>query len=492
MTDLSNLSLRGRTWWVVRSVPPALRPLVGMAKLRRNLNTSDLAEALRQRPIILGEMAAELEQSRREANGETDPVMTTALALRRSTAYRVAPDGTKVPDPTVMASILAEERAKVARLHGPEMAKRFESLATAKAVTPVDAHFVDYQAESGVKEKTKYEQRGALKRFMTWDPRLSIELVDRKLAGRYVTKSLGDYTSNKTKNQHITFLSGYWKWLVRKGFVDDNPWRGQLLPVKARSGEAEATERPFTADEITMLLATPAVPGLTDAMWIAALSGMRREEISMLRVADCVDGIFNIRRAKTRAGQRLVPIHPDLSAIVARRCTNQPADAFLLPELGPAPQPDAVRGRGTLLGQRFERHRKSLKVEDNPDGRRRSLANFHSFRRWFVTEAERAGQPPWLIESVVGHARTGMTLGVYSNGPSMEQMRVVVEAVRLPAPGQEGSRAATRSAYEEVPREASHNLNSPRSLVGCPYTEADIGDVGADSYGVPTAVPAVG
>lgn len=171
---------------MVRSVPLALRPLVGKAKLRRNLSTSDLAEALRQRPIVVGELAAELELSRREANGKTDPVMTTALALRRQSPHRVMGDGTRVLDDCLKAALIAEERAKVARLHGPEMATRFESLATAKAITPVDAHFADYQAEP------------ALRRFMAWDPRLSLERVDRKLAGRYVTKGLGEHTSNKS------------------------------------------------------------------------------------------------------------------------------------------------------------------------------------------------------------------------------------------------------------------------------------------------------
>jgi integrase len=71
-------------------------------------------------------------------------------------------------------------------------------------------------------------------------------------------------------------------------------------------------------------------------------------------------------------------------------------------------------------------------VHDKPEGNRRSLVNLHSFRRFFITKAERAGQPPWIIESVVGHKRTGMSLGVYSAGLSTEQLRACVEAVRLP------------------------------------------------------------
>jgi integrase len=66
------------------------------------------------------------------------------------------------------------------------------------------------------------------------------------------------------------------------------------------------------------------------------------------------------------------------------------------------------------------------------DGQRRSKVNFHSFPRWFATKAEQAGQPPHIIEALVGHKRQGMTLGVYSGEPSLEQLRACVEAVPLP------------------------------------------------------------
>jgi hypothetical protein len=38
-----------------------------------------------------------------------------------------------------------------------------------------------------------------------------------------------------------------------------------------------------------------------------------------------------------------------------------------------------------------------------------------------------------IIAVVVGHKRSGMTLGRYSGGPLLEQVRRCVEAVRLPS-----------------------------------------------------------
>jgi integrase len=84
-------------------------------------------------------------------------------------------------------------------------------------------------------------------------------------------------------------------------------------------------------------------------MLILALSGMRREELCMLRIRDCDADAFNIRAAKTRAGIRRVPIHPDLMDVVAKRTAGKPLDAFLIHELGPEPAKGSLRGRGAPL-----------------------------------------------------------------------------------------------------------------------------------------------
>ena len=84
-----------------------------------------------------------------------------------------------------------------------------------------------------------------------------------------------------------------------------------------------------------MLLTGDAGVELADAMHVAALSGMRIEEIHRLTVADCADRWFRVRHAKTHAGVRRVPVHPALAAIVTRRREGKPANAFLFHEPGP-------------------------------------------------------------------------------------------------------------------------------------------------------------
>ena len=88
--------------------------------------------------------------------------------------------------------------------------------------------------------------------------------------------------------------------------------------------------------------------------------------------------------------------------------------------------------QGSLRPQRDTSFRTHRRHACHGPGRRRSLVNFHSFRRYFITKAEQADQMEHIIAVVVGHKRTGMTLGRYSGGPLLEQARCGVEAVKLP------------------------------------------------------------
>jgi integrase len=188
------------------------------------------------------------------------------------------------------------------------------------------------------------------------------------------------------------------------------------------------------------LLSGPASQALHDLMRMGALSGARLDAIVDLRVKDCRNGIFLFKPQKREKGQRAVPIHSALVGIVKRRIARKKPDEDLFPEW-PAPRREgSMRERSFKASNAFTDYRRSVGVDDMVEGKRRSLVNFHSFRRWFITEAERADQPESIIAAVVGHKRQGMTLGRYSSGPALGQARRCVEAVKLPrAPGSKKS-----------------------------------------------------
>ena len=148
---------------------------------------------------------------------------------------------------------------------------------------------------------------------------------------------------------------------------------------------------------------------LSDLMRIAALSGMRIEEICSLRVADCADNLFTIAFAKTPAGQRQVPIHSVLQPIVSARCEGKGRGDLLFHELPPvAPSRQDDNRHSDPATKAFTRYRRTCRVDEVERGAKQSNIDFHSFRRWFAARAHRAlqegitGFTPWTVADVIG------------------------------------------------------------------------------------------
>jgi integrase len=97
---------------------------------------------------------------------------------------------------------------------------------------------------------------------------------------------------------------------------------------------------------------------------------------------------------------------------VARRTKGKRGADDLFPEYPVPKRSTSQRERSFRASNEFTEYRRSVGVEEVVPGRRRSLVNFHSFRRYFITKAEQADQMEHIIAVVVGHKRTGMTLGV--------------------------------------------------------------------------------
>ena len=126
-------------------------------------------------------------------------------------------------------------------------------------------------------------------------------------------------------------------------------------------------------------------------------------------------------------------MHPDLAEIALRRSAGKRDNDPLFPEWPAPKKAGSMRERSFKASNAFTEYRRLCGVEEKLEGKRRSLVNFHSFRRWFITKAERAGKDKDLIAAIVGHKRSGITLSRYSEGPEMRAARRCVAAVRLPA-----------------------------------------------------------
>jgi len=257
----------------------------------------------------------------------------------------------------------------------------------------------------------------------------TIEAITKEVAGRYVSQEL---VSKKihwaTGNRKITACSAYWRWLMKRTAVSVNPWSGQSLSKVGKAKNGDRPKRPFSDDEVRSLLAGRADPELADVMRVAALSGMRLEEIYRLTAADCAGGWFAVNQSKTDAGVRRVPIHPALEAIVARRCHGKRDTAYLFPEAGEAKE---GRERSAAVSKRFGRYRQTVGVHDRAKGKRHSRVDFHSWRRWFITTARNAGIDRAVVAATVGHEAGNLTDDVYSRVAGAALVACVA-AVQLP------------------------------------------------------------
>lgn len=437
-----------KQWQVKVKVPKGAG---GPAQIARSLGTTDEREAARRAPLVVAEIRAEIEARRRNADGTRKDQKGDPTEEQRRTARWWAER--RVPDPQRPGRYRIPEElelaweAEIDRTLGdpiespPDGPPRYSperEAATRELVglttgdwVPVGSEVERYIRQEGLKPSYASRTRNAVRRLSHWLTEEGLGDNLGAVTGRRADEfadAIATGITTATLNSLTSALSAYWRWLKQRWLVQDNPWRGQQRRVVDRQANAE--KRPFSDPEVKALLSGPASTTLHDMMRLAALSGMRLSEIGNLRVGDVSAGVFKVREGKTAAAVREIPIHSELAVLVRRRIGKKRPEEFLIEEL--TSPPSRPGRRGGKIGERFTAYRRALGIDVRKDGRRQADADFHSFRRYFITKAEQAGQPETTIRSVVGHQREGVTLGRYSAGPSLSQRRRVVQAVRLP------------------------------------------------------------
>ncbi len=446
-SDTRFLEQKNGKWRVTVSVPRALQTKLG-TKLKRPLNTDSLAIANRLKWQAVSELKTMIQGA--EQGGDTltrEAVELAAYRLRAASEDEVEELDAAIMDrgDEIRGDPIDTEHGERGEgpvyVYDPERSKRageYVRLAKGEA-TPLLLHHGEFIGQSQNKARTKADDERAVKYLAAWCERnrvsTTLQAISRRVATRFMDgfAEVAPGLSPVTLNKYLVRLSVYWQWLERREHVEVNVWAG--LHLKKPSVAEGETERAFTDKEVAKLLSGPASPAMHHLMHIAALKGARLDAIVDLKVKGCADGLFTFKRQKKEASARSVPIHPDLTAIVESRTVGRAPDDDLFPEW-PGPQKaGSLRERSFKASNAFTKYRREVDVDEVVPGKRRALVNFHSFRRWFITKAERADQPESIIAVVVGHKRQGMTLGRYSAGPLMEQARRCVEAVRLPQAG---------------------------------------------------------
>lgn len=236
-----------------------------------------------------------------------------------------------------------------------------------------------------------------------------------------VAAKRGETISARTQRRTVSQVTHFLDWAVYEGEMVANPFSTVRVEAKGKNQSYAV----LTDDEVGQLLALRD-RRIDDVLLFCLLSGMRAGEAVGLVRGDLVWkgnlGWFalirpnEVRSLKTEAAERLVPLHSALSEVLERL----PQQGRLFPNL-----------TVSIVTKCFAAMRATL-------GLNRPGVVFHSTRKWFVTQCERAGVPEHFTASIVGHqsarSENRMTYGIYSAGISDEQKREIVEKVRLPCP----------------------------------------------------------
>lgn len=271
---------------------------------------------------------------------------------------------------------------------------------------PDAAHFVDALRQLHPNWARKPEAKA-----MTWTQ------LQKAYGGQ--AKGLADATVNR----HMATLKTFWKWAKRRGHCEgENPFEGHHRTLK--EGVNAKGYVAWTDEELSNLFSPPPKRAdLTELMLVALYSGMRLDEIASLTVGDIYKGavpFIRVTDAKTRAGNRDVPIHPALWWL-ENKATGK-ADKRLWPSFrdeGPGSKP------GGDAGKEFSRHKAGK-------GYRERFKAFHSFRKNFVGQLERRRVPEQEVAQIVGHEKAGFTFGTYGGEAELRSKAKVVAKITYP------------------------------------------------------------
>lgn len=425
------LEWHGQQWRVRLKVPAKVRDIIGRGKLTHPLHTADLKEANERKWPVVARLKSVI-ASAEKAIASSDPLPAEALSHR----LHKDEDGTQY---------FIHERAEQLEVEkGYASAKAFYGLASGQ-VTPLD----EYAEAFAIYRAYRLKSQGDFLRVLGWlsdwlrDSNLpvALEAIDRKVAGRFIAEQLTLGRSPKKANAYLSFIREYWKWLTMRGYHEgDSPWAGQQIAKVHSRDKQSPSLRPFTDDEVLSLLSGEARSELMVAMRIAALSGMRIEEICQLRLAHCSDGTFRVVVGKTANAARIIPVHSQLSALVEKRVQTGKPDEYLV--TGLRTRTESAETRSDPLSKAFTRYRRSLDIGGSKG--ERGEVDFHSFRRWFARKARNAmlagaaGFNEWTIAELVGHSTEGAPASLmlsqshYPGPDPLAAKRAVIEAVRLP------------------------------------------------------------
>ena len=432
-------------FYAVLDVPRDVRGIIDKTSFRKSLKTSDKRKALALAHPLVSQWKERIAEARRPApNTISDKLKNIQIELDKINTE-------------MKGTLLSDSEYEALQSHAEILADTWLDLSTkAKGVQHIEQLSAD---EEKSLRKTYQVITGQTPLFIKHleqhikDLLLDTKSIDAKrrqiLDYSEVWPFLEDATrtkvraytrllskdrnlSNKTIRKYLSNLSVYWEFLRDEAQVvttdTGNPFKGQSLPQENSKMAASSNRKSFSVDDISQLeKAYREACNNNDQskredyeiFLVAIYTGARREEIGELKISNINlnDMTLQIEDAKTEAGNRAVPIHPNLEPIIQQKMGASKDDAGYLFHTLTSNQ---YGKRTDAFGKRFGRIKNSLGFD------KRYV--FHSIRKTVITLLEQAGVPESVTADIAGHEKQTLTYGLYSGGSSLAQK---ADAIRL-------------------------------------------------------------
>jgi integrase len=411
-----HLELRHKTYFALLTIPKDVQHIVGKTRFFKTTGTGDLKIAQAKADLFVIRWKAEIANARQNTD---DPIINSALELKRMTSTTPW---------HLMQDVIDEETDRLRTETSDFVADSFNEIATGKTqvLETLIPAWEQHQIDRGLVAKNIAQMKSDLALLIEYLP--TTNMINSKNCDDWINliAQLKNYKSSSV-TRTIAACNNFYRYLQDTAvFPDDatTPFKVPKAYKQSKKANAKSINKrgswiPFTKTDVENLHAAATNKGdsdLADLIEVAAYTGSRIEELCSLQIdfINLNELTFSIVDAKTDAGNRIVPIHSELQTTINRLISTS-TNSYLFSRLNANKYGD----RSNAIGKRFGHLKSNL-------GHGGQFV-FHSIRKTFTTELERASIAENIAADIVGHEKQTMTYGLYSGGASIEQKRDAVE-----------------------------------------------------------------
>jgi integrase len=305
------------TFYATRQVPKRLQDRVGRKRLVKTLQTDSLSEARRRAPIVLAEFDALLDEPKESLDVQWFRRMAETMT-----------NGNRELILDILDTEINERYGPTEVEQTPE--DRAESERIIEAVlSPLTESYIDDYLQT---KQTQELRPITIRRMRTELAMLAnrfpyVHQIAKKDVAEWVDELMSTLSSNTVRKYASTWRQ-YYGYLMRRDIVDEgsNPF---AVTVRDNRKRSRVVRQAFTATQIKTLLHESARDSiLHDFILFAAYTGCRVGEIGSLRIEDLNGDAVTIHDAKTKAGNRTVPLSHQLLPMVLRRIGNRSSQTW--------------------------------------------------------------------------------------------------------------------------------------------------------------------